>query len=359
MKVQLNVLIGVLLFFSIISCDRRPLEDLPDSYQYAEIQLKVDWSKLEDQPPAEATALIYKYEENTEGKLVGNSIFRTVIISESNDCIIRLPEGVYSFIVYNDKPDEAATYTLHDYQTFENAKISLNRADKPSYDHPDAQVEFASCPELLAIDLKQKYIVTADMVKETRSFRSTKKSKPVDIIEFVPLQITRNVKVELEIEGLHNLSFADAISMGCYRDFHLSEELASEKTVNKFFQFSDKFFHPNDLYDGVIIGSFTTFGGGDIKGNNIILSKIKSDKSSKVKLTIFFVLKDKQKTLIVHEFDITDPFNQEGRKKHHIHLKLDQVIKLPDVEIEGGSDSGFNPDVDEWGDGEEVDVPVK
>ncbi len=359
MKVQLNVLIGVLLFFSIISCDRRPLEDLPDSYQYAEIQLKVDWSKLEDQPPAEATALIYKYEENTEGKLVGNSIFRTVIISESNDCIIRLPEGVYSFIVYNDKPDEAATYTLHDYQTFENAKISLNRADKPSYDHPDAQTEFASSPELLAIDLKEKYHVTVDMVRVTKDLRKTKNPKPVDVLWFQPLQITRNVTVEIKVDGLQNLLYTDAISIGGYRDVHLAKQQTSTVAKSKLFQLSDKNFYPNDLYNGIITGTFTTFGAGDIKGNNAVVKSMKTDDASKVKLTLFFVLKDKERTLIIHQLDVTDPFNQEGRKKHHIHLKLDQVIKLPDVEIEGGSDSGFNPDVDDWGDGEEVDVPVK
>lgn len=359
MKTKLTYLISFIVLIACLSCDRRPLEDLPDTFQYAEIQLKVDWSKLVDQPPAEATALIYRYETDTEGKPVKNAIFRTVIISESNDCIIRLPEGIYSFIVYNDKPDEAATYMLHDYETFEAAKISLNSADKPTYDHPDAQTEFASSPELLAIDLKEQYHVTADMVRATKDLRRTKNPKPVDVLLFQPLQVTRNVTVEIKVSGLHNLLFTDAISMGGYSDVHLAKQQTSTVAKSKFFQLSDKKFYPNDLYNGTITGTFTTFGAGDIKGNNAVVKSTKTSDASKVKLTLFFVLKDKKRTLIIHQLDMTDQFNQEGKKNHHIQLKADQVIKLPDVEIEGGSGSGFNPDVDDWGDGEEVDVPVK
>ncbi|MGL5785508.1 MAG: DUF5119 domain-containing protein [Bacteroidales bacterium] len=340
-----------------ISCERRQLEDRPLNIEYAEIELKVIWNEYDDEPPKEATALIYQF-LNSDSKLpTKNKLVNTAIISDDRKCIVRLPKGDYAFIVANGKTDEASTFFAKEYDSFETMVVRLTDIDGPTYDHPETNKVFVANPEFLAVDANNRYTVTEQMISETRTRKVTKNTDPVDVINFEPVQITRTVNVEIHVKGLNNLKFAEVIASGGYRGVYPANRHTTDVIRNKFFEITSYEFYPNNLYDGVIRGFFTTFGAGEVTGR-AISTKDNADLTP-IELTVFFTLKDKEQTIEIRQFDVTDQYNKEGSENLHISLVLDQVITLPDIEIEGGTDSGFNPDVDDWGDGEEVDVPVK
>lgn len=348
----------LLLFCVFVGCERRPLEDRPNNIEYAEVELKVNWIEYEgEEPPEEATAIIYEYLPTREGIPTKNKLLRTVVISNDRRCTVRLPKGDYAFIVVNGKQDEADTFFAKDFESFESIIVRLSDIESPAYDHPEANNIFVANPEFLAVDANNRYTVTTDMITETKHRKETKNAEPVDVILFEPLQITRNVYVEIHIKGLHNLKLAEVIASGGYRGIYLSNRHTTDVIRNKFFQMESVEFYPGNLYDGVIRGMFTTFGGGDVTGR-ALETKANSEQTP-IQLTVFFTLKDKDQTVEVWQFDVTEQYNIEGTTNHHINLVLEDEIKLPDIEIDGETDSGFNPDVDDWEDGEEVEVPVK
>ena len=50
--------------------------------------------------------------------------------------------------------------------------------------------------------------------------------------------------------------------------------------------------------------------------------------------------------------------NEDGTGVITLTLKADATEKVPDVKPEGGSDSGFDVDVDGWGDDIHTDIPI-
>ena len=67
-------------------------------------------------------------------------------------------------------------------------------------------------------------------------------------------------------------------------------------------------------------------------------------------------------TIIDFPFAIGDQFRYEMDAEANLELSLvlDITIDdpLPDVQPEGGSSGGFDATVDDWGDEEEVDIPM-
>lgn len=337
------------LFLLINGCERRQLSDLSDLSDYAEIELKVNWKEYEEVPPAESTALIYQYDASGT-----NHLFRTVIISSADRCIVRLPVGDYAFIVHNDKPDEAQTYYMDQMDQFESVRARIITADAPAIDHPEAKESFIVSPEFLATDSKIRYSVTKTMVDETKSMRKTKNPTPVDLVQFEPKQLTRNVSFEIHIAKMQNMRKAECIATGGYRDIYLSSMLTSDVVNRKYIESFDATFYPSDLYNGYIYGKMVSFGGAEVTG----LKPKNSPTNNRVMLHLFVTLKNKEKTVVYYPIDVTDEYNRQGKENLHIHIVIKDAVTLPDIEIEGGSGSGFNPDVGDWEDGEEQEVPV-
>lgn len=337
------------LFILINGCERRSLIDLSDLNEYAEIELKVNWTDYEEVPPAESTALIYQYDASGV-----NHLFRTVIVSSSDRCIVRLPVGDYAFVVHNDKPDEAQTFFMDQMDQFETVRARIIPASSPAIDHPEAKEQFIASPEFLATDSKNYYSVTKSMVDETKSMRKTKNPVLVDVVQFEPKRLTRRVSFEIHIEKMQNMRSAECIVAGGYRDIYLSSMLTSDVVNRKYIESFDANFYPSDLYNGFIFGQMYSFGGAEVTG---IKSKDVAT-NNKVQIHLFVTLKDKKRTVVYYPIDVTEEYNKQGKVNHDIHVVLKKAVTLPDVEIEGGSGSGFNPDVGDWENGEEQEVPV-
>lgn len=350
----LSLLIG---FVAFTSCERRALTDLSDLNEYAELEFRTEWTEYDDLPPEDGTIIIYRYKDQVpDGTDSATEFYKTVIFGKSGIASIRLPKGQYAFIVANNKPDETATFFAKDYEAYESVIVRLADVEAPSYDHPEAHNIFVAQPEFLAIESMDKYNVTDEMVNETKRRVKSKSKAPVDILYFYPRQITRNVSVEIHVEGLNNLKSAEVVANGGYRGVYMSTQHTTDVVRCKLFRITEIVFYPGDLYNGVIRGYFTTFGGGGVKGKNSTVYSRQTE--STILFTLFSTLKDKEATVVATPFDVTEQYNKEGQEKQHIEIKISDGVKLPDIEIEGGSGSGFNPDVGDWENGEEQEVPV-
>lgn len=352
---KLACLICLLLFNN--NCERRSLSDLEDLNEYAELELRIAWSVYDQNTPEDGTVMIYKRsEQETLKNGTKKEFLKAVIFGKDCKATVRLPQGEYAFIVANNKPGEESTFFAQKYSDYDSVFVRLADIAPPSYDHPEANNIFVSEPEFLAVDSKDKYIVTAEMINETKRIIKSKSKSPVDVIYFYPKQITRNVSVEIKVEGLHYLKSAEVIANGGYRDIYLSTSQTTKVLSCKLFRITEIEFYPNDLHNGYIRGYFKTFGAGNVNG--VDRKKSTKQTGSSIYFTLFSTLKDKDKTIVATSFDVTEQYNNEGSENHNIKIQITDVVKLPDIEIEGGSGSGFNPGVGGWGEGGEIEVPI-
>ena len=74
-------------------------------------------------------------------------------------------------------------------------------------------------------------------------------------------------------------------------------------------------------------------------------------------LDILFMLIDSDKTLVSRKVDITNLITFDNELSGSISLTIDVDIDelLPDVKPEGGVDSGFGSELEDW---DEIDVPL-
>ncbi|KKB45879.1 hypothetical protein HMPREF1212_05035 [Parabacteroides sp. HGS0025] len=303
-----------------VSCERRELTYFLES----EITVEADWSHSGlSETGYGATALFYPAEGGAPLKALMGNRERTTV---------RLPEGRYRVLIFNRSYDDFS-YVGFAGDSFYNFRALAKKVE--------ARV-VVDTPEEVAAAAVEEFEVTEDMLgnyDKNRSGSDPDSSRYT--IRFEPAKVTKQIKVEIRVPGLNNLRSAVGRIENICESVCLSTGKGSEEKVTQQFVFDKMEFDPGSPFDGMISGSFNVFG---------------FDRKLAHRLTIQTLLVD-GKTRTEETFD-TDPeyiLQEDGSVLIRIRLT---AKKLPDVKPEGVPDSGFDVDVDEWGDPEEVELPL-
>lgn len=337
------------IIFALTSCQRRNIEDYADDLgDYARINIDYDWNNCDILELDEATLLIYKEENNKK------ALYKTYIFEPGKKVNLNLPLGNFSFIIINDKPGDFRNCRITNINDFYNVKFYLTESNNsnPILD----SYNIYSFPEDLAIGIFQDFEVTEEMVSKTEeNIIAGISDQCVGAVNITSYRVTRDVEFGFMVENGSGISKVEVIISEGYNEMLLHNSKTTNLTGAKYINLLNA--RNSDNEDNIYIsGSYNSFGSSKING----LFPDDDAKNNNISMLVFITMKDKDKTVITTEFDITELYNNEGLEKHDISVNINDKITLPVIEeeVEDNNNSGMLPDVDEWGDDEIIDVSI-
>lgn len=149
--------------------------------------------------------------------------------------------------------------------------------------------------------------------------------------------------MKINIDGLNNVRKATCRLSGVPVSVFLATGHSSSERVTQEFPVGNPVFNEDDYPKGSLTGQFNVFGFSKTEEHNVE--------------TVFLLVDEKteisQSLVHVH---ITESTDETGTII--VNVEASTPEKLPDVEQEDGSDSGFNADVDQWGKEENTEFPL-
>ncbi len=334
MKRLSNIFIIVTLAALVLasSCVRRDLDmEYIDS---AEIAVVFDWTKADINPDG-ATITFFPIDGGAP----------IVKLTHSDTTIVALKVGRYSIIGFNETTvdfDNIEFRGTDHFATYEAVlKKEASKTDPNIWGNPD----------ILASASIGDFVVTTDMVQETRTRTRTKtrtKSKslvlsPSLTITLQPRRVVYPAVVVAKINGLNNISAAGAYVSGFTESVNLSNYKTSPFSTRQKFSFSEVKYEAGSPRNGSATGTFTSFGLRDQQGGPEL---------SGYDLDFRATLKDGSG--FSRSFDISSSIstiNIEIGIQINIKIGLEEPIVIPDV----GGEGGWKIDVGEW---DEVVIPI-
>lgn len=344
-NIRTNFSLSVLLFLclSFFACERRELT----YYEVSEISIHADWSQsgLDEEESNYGATIVFYPRSGEEPKVF--------LLGDRSGDVIRLPEGVYDAVLFNRSFNDFSNIAFRGndgYATLEAyaRKIETRRDD-------DTRTEtrtIAASPDGIAAATIEGFTVTEDMLGNY-SQTGYGRVEPAPAAEgeesdrftirLAPRKLTREVKAVLHVEGLNNIRSATCRIDGVAESVFLATGKASATTVIQEFTPASPEFTPGSPFDGTLTGTFQVFG-------------FNTDGEHRLHINALLVDGKTHFTEDYEKVKVTEEDNGEGI----LILRLEASTgKIPDVKPEGGSGSGFDVDVDGWGNDINTEIPIQ
>lgn len=334
-----SALICVICSALFAACDRRELT----YYETSEISIKADWSQ---------SAL-----DNAEGKFGATAVFyphdgsepKIFLLGDRSGDVIRLPEGSYDAIIFNRSFHDFSNIAFRGNNKFETLEAYARKMETRTNENTRTIV---SSPDELASAIVKGFTVTEDMLgnySHTSYGRATAKASGENTadndrftVRFTPQKLTREVVAVIHVEGLNNVRSVTCRLDGVAESVFLATGKASATTVTQEFVPSNPEFFPESPFDGTITGTFEVFGFDQERDHRLHIDALLEDGKTHFKESY-------------EKVKVTEKDNGQGELFLQVEV---HTSKVPDVKPEGGSDSGFDVDVDGWGDNVNTDIPI-
>lgn len=324
------------ILFLFCSCDRRELT----YYTEAEFEIRTDWSgsRLDDEEAGNGATAVFYPRDGGEPTII--------LMGDRSYGKVRLRVGCYDALVFNrsfsefgsidfrgDRYGELEAYAHHIETRIDPVTRSETRV-------------IVGSPEKIAADGVEEIEVTEDMLGnyspsvQARN-RSVSGADDDFTLTFAPQCLTHEIKVVVNVIGLNNIRSAVGVLVGVAESVNLSTGRVAGETVTQQFALDEKEFTAGSPFSGTLTGRFNTFG---------------FEAGVTRKLTLKALLVD-SKTRIEETFDVTAREEEAEDGTLVLYIEVD-ASPIADVKPEGGSGSGFDADVEDWGDEAEHDIPL-
>lgn len=326
---KLTILIGLIII--LVSAYGTHREIFNDKGVWA--QITIDWSKANINPNG-ASVWIFPHDG---GKPI-------VFLTNDTRDSVKLRRGKYSLLVFNE------TITEHQFIRFRgtNHYSTFEAYCKPTtvtgkYVKADSDPS-ASTPNLLASDHLDYLEITTEMIENN--------DRPQ--LNFTPKRVVSLVSITIHIQGVENAAKSgSAVSLsGIAEGVNLSTGKRSSSAVRHMAPLNNREFYPENPKSGTLSASFNTFGLTDMqtRGNGV-----------ENLISIYIKLRDGS-SLPTIERNVTDKIERvEGVElKFKITMGAENLpeFELPDVPDANISGPGFDAEVEDWGEEENVDLPI-
>lgn len=368
-----------ILFLAVLiaSCDRRPLEDVWSTGDYADILLVTDWSQLEEVPTG-LTAIFYPDNGGEPISIVSNNIRQNVV---------RLPRGSYHMLVFNQSVYEFGSMSFSGMDKFDTACATLQQLTTNSsvtaadyrwlstmLTQRDSLDMAARTPEPFNAD-RLVYEVTEDMCKR-QYYKETgiaqnipvwdlpEPEEYVDTIFSTPPPVPPTLHVKVRVKGINNAYQVRAYITNMARsDLFGPHVNTSEPAIHVMSDWKIST-NPDNVKLGEITSSIRCFGVPEMKVTETDIYK-GYDKPAPTGragtgvdygenfLVLDFLLKD-GKTHSQFVFEVSDDITyDEDALRLDVELEVgtggDFPVILPDVpDVIGSGGAGFDATVEDW-----------
>lgn len=342
--------ISILTLLIFTGCERRPLED--DFIEEAQIMVEINWqeSRME---PGEASVLFYPQD--------GGGM-RTLYIY-GNRGTINLKVGKYSVVTFNNKFDDFDAIAFRGTDKYETLQAYLKPSNIADY-APASGEKVVDNPDMLVSDSQDEFVVTQamadrtheEMVQQQNSGTKTPYATTPDItLNMKAVTIQANLTVHIRNLYLIRKGTQNGIIKGFSEGISLSTRKPISTTVTQFMELPEAKYYEDNYKDGIMRGTITVFGE---------CSVAEGAPKQKVYFMLRSMLRDEPSTFFKHEVEITKQIEYHTDVGLQISMiigadaeKENPPIVVPPVDL-GDANSGFNPNVDDWEEEEEIVKPL-
>lgn len=322
-----------LLSTVLSSCEHKPLYEPIPSAGKTRVRVNVDWSQFDDVLPSGMTVAFYPASGAAPISISSNDISRVVT---------SLTPGVYHVGVINYSITEFGTLDFEDVLSHDAFSINAKPTSSSWYTPDDGEV-LALEPESFALDVMYDLIVPSASNDDDEILLAT--LHPVDVIYTLDITVT--------VQGISNLRSCAAVIQHMASKVLLSTLSPCDDRISH--ELTDWSVTVDDAQNdrGTLSTTLRCFG---LPGNH---SNLPEDNALKL-----YVLLVDNKTIMQFNFNVGDKFDHLSVR----HLKFDITTKtvgetgiviLPETQNASTSGSaGFDVNVDEWSEDENIDIEI-
>ena len=337
------------------------------------VRVNVDWSDFDREQPTGMTVKVFP----ADGGMPYTNLVHTL-----DHTVFNLPEGNYHVMAFNQSPSEFGSVDFSNMDSFQEARVVAGAIPSRWYKTRTVLERVVIDPEWLAMDANTDNRVTKEMVETTRNetlAQGTKRSLTEHLLTtLTPQNVIYTVHVKMNIRGIHNLRSARAAMDGMAEGVKLSNRQPLPSKVTHLMESWKLTQDKENPIQGYITATFQCFGlpfghQGKASENRLMMSLLLVD--NKTQLHRMFQLgdlyrideKDGHIKLYVEldwgdglDYDPDNP--EEDPEFPDKPNDPDDPDKpddpLPEVKPEGGSGSGFDATVEDWGEEIEHDIQM-
>ena len=319
----------VMLLLFLASCDRRELT----YYMESEITVPADWSCAgqEEECDYGATLVIYPQDGSRP---------KVVLMGEREKTTVRLPEGRYDAVLFNRSFSDFGCIIFRGHEILESLEACARQVETRA-----STRVIVSSPEKLAAATLRDFEVTESMLGNYAPPVSRNTACPAGAcaMHFVPAPLTRRIEVELHVDGLNNVREARCTLGGVPFSVFLHDGSVGEELCAQEFRVGNPVLDVDSWQNGTLTGELNVFG---------------FDKDMLHEMKLITLLVD-GKTVVERTLqDVRVTESTDGNGVITLSVSAATAEPLPDVKPEGGSDSGFDADVEEWGEETKTEIPI-
>lgn len=355
----LLVVLIMLSFLLLVSCERRPLEE--ETIDKAIIPITIDWVTLAHMDPDHDAENLYRASVwffSKDGAVFNGKRYKEFRLDDPKGGTVELPIGHYSVLIFNNSIDEFSDNVgfrgTDQYDTFEYyaqpaSTLARNRA---GLENPVKE------PDLLAAWRRFEYEVTPQMVRESRSLTSPmsdaeRKKAREDLRKLLGLQperLTYTVHTSARLLYLKSLARpAEAVLVGMAHSVKLASKEVSLTPSSFAFEMNNRKFDSSTSKHGRIEAYFRSLG---------MLASAGAVYELRLRFTLTQAYEGSAtyppSTQEPFGFDVTSLLRSQPAPHADYCVHLDAGIELPDL-VSGS----FDADVDDWGDEDNTEIPIR
>lgn len=316
MRKTIYILLMLLSSLLILAgCSRR---DILDDYPVTGINIRLDWKGVTDHLP-EGVRVIF-YPKDTGGRKID-----TYLPVKGGE--VKVPPGRYSLVVYNYDTEVVQVREEGSYETIMACTGNCTGLG-------------ASETEKMVWGPDPFYVAALDDIE-------IESEEELPTLEVTPKAIVMTYNFEIKTEGLKNVKSIIGSVTGMAECYHLGKGCSMCRFAPIYCE--------TRKGDGVIKGTFTCFGVPT-------LTQARADITQFLDLIIVRVDGSKQEAKVEITEAVKVPEDDEPQlpvPEIDIELPEDEKIVVDDVEVPpDGGGGGFDGDVGDWGDEEEIVIPM-
>ena len=379
MKKFRSIWVAAAMLLAVLAggCQRRPLETAYRST--IRVIVKCIWKATlypDGIKPSGVTLYFFK-----DGQYYTS--FPTVNV---DSCEVQLPKGSYQLYMISHTEDEYWKMTFENMSDFNAADVTLNTKSTPNWIATRALTDpVVENPQILYAGVSEQFVITEEMAEEyqmnyvkLKSLKSkaaenaaTKASLDEQIEQYEELVQYYTIRIPIEPQNVVSqlwvsiyagnadvLKDLKASTSGMAKTFELTQFTTNNESAIQIISKDDWSSVTMDYPEkrvGHIDGIITTFGLPNGESPTALRDST---------LNVSALLIDNA-TIADYVFDVGDkiqelPPNQGYRNLYRLIIgnKDDPAVTFPDVKPEGSKASGIDATVDDWEEGETVEIPM-
>ena len=307
----------------------------------AQVRVNVDWSEFEEENPTGMTVMVYPADGTKPYTTITHTLDHTSF---------SLPEGTYHTLAFNQSVSEFGSLEFRQMDHYAEAKVVSASHESRWYQGRADGGRVATQPEWIATHSEEGTMVTREMVEELRPEGKYRIGDAMEYVlsSLVPQNIIYTIHIRVNIEGIYNLRSARAALDGMSEGYRFAAARPSDITATYLMEEWKLTVDKSDPTRGYIDTNLYCFG----------LPEGHQGKADENLFTLSVLLVD-NKTVLDFPFMVGDKFESgDASVRLQLNLELTLADPLPDVMPEGGSGSGFDAIVEDWGEEIEHDIQM-